>query len=161
MNITKIKFNANETTISYEQEVDSTENNTTLKCAKPRDPAFTKAVEEISPLVIKMLGLPDDWQYDLTFVQEIALNHSDKSTHYRVTLLRKHSWFLTPIVIKSPSFTHDQMPEPLEFKLQRIQEHAREFIRGKREQKDLFGDSKITFSTVDPETGEIIGATLL
>lgn len=162
MNITKIKFDGNETTICYANHAGVTENVTTLKCGKPRSPKFTKAFYEIIPFVVRMLNLPNDWEYDGTDIKEIDISKTDKKSHYRITLLRKHPWFKTPLVIKTPIFVDDQMVDNLDFKLVRLQEHAIDFINGKREQTDMFEDESpiITLSTVDTETGEIIQAPL-
>lgn len=162
MNITKIKLNLIETIICYVTDKDKTEKSITLKCSQPRLPVFTKAFAEIIPLIVQMIDLPAHWDYADTAITEIKIDRTEKATKYHATLLRKHQWFTSAITVKTPSFSVEQMVGDLEYKLIRIQEHASDFIAGKRGQRDMFADEKVdmTISTIDPETGEILSTEL-
>lgn len=138
MNITKIKFTDNVTEVYYTSAEGSTDIETRVKCAKPRDPQFTKKMFELVPGVVRILELPEAWIHDDLEIIGLALKNADDGVGVVVTLTKKFERFNSPLVINSPYFIADFQQGGLDQIVYRIKEHAIAFAKGKREQKDMF-----------------------
>jgi len=149
MEITKIKFDKNLTTVWYTKSDGTTTTESKVSCEEPRDPAFTKEADKLLPHMIEILELPSTWQYDDLTVTGVEFQHGDIGIGCAVNFYKKFPKFKSPLNINTPYVVAVLHSKELEHTLHRLQEHAAAFISGKREQADLF--SKIEMTVIHGE----------
>lgn len=149
--IRKVKLVDGKTIITYEAR--STVNAEywdlfELKSDDEPVPEMTIAVKSLAPHVCEICELPAEWESNV-IVHAVSLNYADTDAQFTGATISARKVLLnggSPFVFNTPhrpvkSKNKDLMiPPEAVMLLEEICEHAEEFIKGKRKQKDLFSE---------------------
>ena len=164
MMIKKIKITET-TTIQYYETVMNTEKASSVKCPRPPVPAFLADCREFGRYTFEAIDLPADWKGSVQIsITEFAFRYVENGSFGVVlTFVKKVDNYKTPMVIKSPVLWEGSLPPDMVNKIFQIQQHAKDFINGKRAQRDMIDDVTLDGShvkngqiIVDFSTGEIL-----
>lgn len=146
MDITKIKFSGDDTTVHYMVDATTTTKETMIKSTEERAPEFTKQMEAIAPLVGSMLGFDRDYAKGFT-ATGVSLSYNDSQGMGCVITIRRELEKMPLLIINTPYVHEDMadtgfggMPTVLAHEIKKLIGHAEKFVRGARRSGNLFVD---------------------
>ena len=149
LKIIKIKIGEPETEITYFNGDTLTDVKTKVRSAQQRDPRFSITLQELIPLVRDFLQLPKEWNiFEDVIIRQIEFTQTESmGDGVRFVLAKKMAKLNSPLIISSPLlYNSDKIPAVAHLgraafvKLERLKEHAKDFIAGKRAQRQLLPD---------------------
>jgi len=141
MKINKIKFQGSSTVIQFQEDENNVEQITKFKCSQAGVPAFITDCTLLVRFAIERLGLPSAWIGNSEiFLDEIIFVDGIEAQcqGFRLVFLYRIEELNQFIKIQTPIFYQDNLQGAVIAKMDRIKEHAVNYINGKRAQRDIF-----------------------
>jgi len=141
MKIKKIKLLGSSTVIHFHQDENNVEQITKFKCSQVGAPAFTTDCILLVRFAIERLGLPSEWigNCEVFFDEIIFVDGVEaQSQGFKLVFLYRVEELNQFCKIQTPIFYEDNLQGAVLAKIDRIKEHAINYINGKRAQRDIF-----------------------
>ena len=147
MNFTKIKYNGDVVELEWGKERDDgSEVSTRFKCFDAPLEDFKKAMIAFRALVAHITDLPGEWVTDLAITGLSINTEKDGRRGLVITAMKKLPTANSPLILNTPHLRElvDEPPGPgffvdgMDRAIERAEKAATEYLKGKREQVELF-----------------------
>lgn len=144
MEIKKIKIGEGKLTIHYSRMVRDTHEETEIVSTERAKPSLYSVINKISPEVVKMCGLPEDWKEQLV-VLGVAFKRDEGVLGVTISAMKTVKFSNSPLIINTPFATEKDaelenvgMPASLLKILRALEKEAEAFVAGDRAQMEIF-----------------------
>lgn len=144
MEIKKIRIREGKLTIQFSRMVRDTHEATEIVSTERAKPSLYSVINKISPEVVKMCGLPEDWKEQLV-VLGVTFQRDDVKFAVMVSAMKSVKFSNSPLVINTPlAYEKDPelegvgMPASLLKILRLLEKEAEAFVAGDRAQMEMF-----------------------
>lgn len=147
--ITKVKLEAGRTKVFYTDESNAgrIQKETVYSCSEDKHPDFQKALTDLAPLAISLLGLPVEYVNGVT-VSGVSISENEhQGMGAVITLLKEIPGINSPFVMNTPHVHNAEeggsiMPTALRNQIKTLVDEAQAFVNGKRAQGNLLDEQQ-------------------